>query len=353
MERTSPLAEGGRDGGPVDPRPPRARPLAPIVAALVALVVAVATRERAPDPPSGPASFWVADRGGGALVGLDDDLFPVRRIAWPWPLRLAPRASGGLWVVSAVAGDPRGPHRVTAVDRDGRSVGQVAVPPVVDVAPLGDRLLVVVDEPAARALIEVRATFRCRARPLAFDPTCCAVAGDRWLVGGADGSLHAFVPEAGLELRARLGRRIVDVEPRPGSTSSWVLDAGPPARLMLVGAGLDVLGSIEIEPGWRTLVPAPDGDRVWLTSREGRIARARIDPQAGAGGAVELVVDSELVRLGRGATDGASLVVTSPGAALRLEANGRRAPGQGGFGFAVDVVAAPPARRLDAPFSSP
>lgn len=311
--------------------------LALLVAA--AVVAARWSRVRAfePDERGAGVVFWVADRGGGAVVGLGADLHPHRRIEVPWPTRVVPRPDGGVWVVSAYGADPAGSHRLLALDAEGRELARFELGPVLDVDADALGSSAIVRGLATRSWVEVE--LGRPAQRLLDEPglRCCARSGRLRLAGGDDGSVLVFDAASGRGRARRLGRRIVDARAGPTAGSFWVLDGADPDRLMLLDPTLEPVRVVELGSGASALVPVPGSERVWVV--DAAPARLRL---IGRNGAVELDPGSGPLGLGCVDANGA-LVVARASALARFRTEGAALPGQGGFTLVVDVAAARPA----------
>ena len=285
----------------------------------------------------GPVEFWAADRDASTLVGLDADLFVARRIALPWPVRVVERPGGGVWAVSAVAGDPLGAHRIVRYAADGQPRGSLGIDPPFDVARADDGLIaVVLTAPATRALIHVDDGLTPRTIASSPDDLGCTAIGTSVYVGTESGVVRRHDLATGAVASAPVGTQIGDLAPGPGGRV-FVLDVGAPARLALVDPDLTVVWAVPVGLAAQTVVPIPDQERVWLADTTA--ARAR---RFGPDGVLELDVTLPLSGLDRGvAAANEHLYLTAPGAVLHVDPSGTLAPGQGGFDYLVDIVHAP------------
>ncbi len=75
-----------------------------------------------PRPGPGPVGLWVADRAGGVIHGLDQDLFPVRALEVPCPVAVVGAGSGRLWVASALQDTRWGHHALALLNPDGQPI---------------------------------------------------------------------------------------------------------------------------------------------------------------------------------------------------------------------------------------
>jgi hypothetical protein len=212
---------------------------------------------------------------------------------------------------------PLGPILDLARDPQDRAV-------VVDAGPAGRRVLVLDD-----------GGFVLWERTWA-GASCAAASGTHVHGGCESGGLARFAAAApnAPPLVSPWGVVVADVAagPRPGTW--WVLDAQGANRLALLDSGLGVLWSRLTQLAALHLAPVRGEERVWLADATEPHAR-----RFGSGGVLEIdrpdVLQGGLDRAETTA-DGA-LLLTAPGALLVLDAQGRNAPGQGGFDFLVDV----------------
>ncbi|MDA1265728.1 MAG: hypothetical protein O2816_11670, partial [Planctomycetota bacterium] len=72
-----------------------------------------------PPPRPGPGAWWVADRAGNTVWLLDADLIVVAGFRLCLPVALVPVGDGGVWVLEAIEGTPRGLHRLRRLDPSG------------------------------------------------------------------------------------------------------------------------------------------------------------------------------------------------------------------------------------------
>ena len=290
----------------------------------------------------GPVAGWLADRDGGALVGLDSDRLEVRRIGLEWPVELEVGTDGDLWVACAGPGGPVGPHRLLLVeDESGRIEREFLLGPVLDLESVGglggEVLAVALGSGGAREVVRFARAGAVTTVERGDDAFCVAGAWGCTLVGSERGELRLWGPDGQRLARRDFGGVISDVAPGPEPGCWWVLDAAGGAggqRLALVGR--DLSSRWEVPAGVAALSLAPERglERVWLCDGEGALAQ-----RFGPGGTLELaqagLAHSGATRASWG-QDGL-LWIAAPGALLCLDGSGARAPGQGGFEFLVDV----------------
>lgn len=290
----------------------------------------------------GPVAAWLADRDGGAVVGLDRERLVVRRIALESPVELALGPDGDLWVACAGAAGPVGPHRLLLVeDESGRIERELALGPVLDLESIeggsGAVLAVEFGSTGARQVVRVSPTGAVTMVERSEDAFCAAAAFGCTLVGSERGELRLFGPDGQRLARRDFGGVLSDLAPGPESGTWWVLDAAGGAggtRLALLGRDLAPRWVVPAGLAALTLTPVREAERVWLCDGEGALVR-----RFGPGGSLELAhiglahVGASRASVGN---DG-SVWIAAPGALLCLDAAGGSVPGQGGFGYLVDV----------------
>lgn len=325
-----------------------------VLALCASLAAAAATAPRTERP--GAVRYWTADRDAQAVVGLDDDLLERARCSVRWPVQVEARADGGAWVASAAQGLALGAYRLVRVDSGGVVVRAVDVGAVLDLdAAEGRDAFVLEREPghegddaedATRAPRLLRVAAEDPLEVLAEVPRahCVAAAAGRALVGGDDGSLRLLEarPGGAVLAAADAGAQVVDVAPAGGEPAGrwWVLalEGGGIGRLELRAADLSPLWSVSTGLRPLHMIAVPGAERAWIADVTAPCAR-----RYGPGGALELDLQPvPQLGLDRGAADPAGgVVLTSPGALVRLDSDGRLVPGQGGFDFPVDVGRVP------------
>jgi len=316
-----------------------------VLGAGLALTRGLTLRQVAVRTEPGPVAVWVADRDGHQVVGLDARAFVALRVPIRFPVDLEPRADGGLWVVSAPAGHPLTPHRLGRLDRAGCLRAAAELGTFLDLATLdgGDALVVDRDGTGRARLRRVRADGADEVLAYPAQARCTAGAGGRVLVGTDRGWLVLFDlerPRAGAVRRRWGGGTVEDVAPAPEG-GWWVLTTNAAAprerRVLRLDDELRTLREVPLGARNVRLAPVPGAERVWLVDLERPLAWL-----LGPHGRVQ-VGEVALAHAGlerAAATRDGGLFVVAPGAVMRLDARGRRRPGQGGFEFLVDVALA-------------
>lgn len=315
----------------------------------------------APRAPA-PVAWWIADRDAHQLVGLDRDLHVAARCALRWPVMLAARTDGGVWVARALEGGPRGAHALECLDALGRSRARFELPaPRALCAPGGEGAWMLIDappepplqpeqpesleqpEPAHLLRIELEAGPR-RLASFAGARHLCARSSGELVLGADDGRLWLTDLAGGVRAERQLEGGLAALAPGPRAGQCWALQRAPDARLWLLGAALEPLGVLRTGLAGGCLAAEPGSERVWVAD-----ARRRHVRRFGAAGRLELDwTDVPLAGLRVGAAlrdehapGGGGALWLAPGALLRVDARGTLAPGQGGFGHAHDLARVP------------
>lgn len=287
----------------------------------------------------GPARFWVADRDGGRVVGLDASLFETAEVSCAAPVCVAARADGGAWVLDALLA--RGPHRLLRIDAGGvpRAALQLDGGGALTALDAEDALvLAAAGEGGPARALRVGAggavVFE-RALPGA---RAAAGRGARLAVGFDDGRVALYDLAHGGALTAERAAAAPVLDVAPGPPGMWWVLAGAEPRLYLFDEAL--------APRWDhaplidalSLAPVPGEERVWLVSGAGPRAL-----RCGAFGRAELDLPAlPHAGLGRGAAQASGGVALAfPGAVLLFDARGALELTQGGFDFAVGVDRVP------------
>jgi hypothetical protein len=171
---------------------------------LLAALTAAGCRRSGEVP--GEVVGWVADRDGGALVGLDDELFVVARLEVRSPVALWTEGEGTV-VLEAVDGSPRGRHcrREFGLQSDGEwGLG----PSLEWTAQDRARIRPAAAEPPGELLAAATATFVGEGSPVGF----LELDGGRWWV-----LWPGFVVRAELRAEARGGPELEQSPFAPGS----------------------------------------------------------------------------------------------------------------------------------------
>ena len=307
-----------------------------MAAALVPGALVLGRARCSPRREAARARTWVADRGAGRLIGLDDDLFVTGSLEVEVPVALALRSDGGLWIAAAVEGHPRGAHRLDLVPPRGRPCPVAELGALLDLEVVGGERALAVHRTGGCTLVQTHGADGSEEIVLAVPGAACAAGRPgRTLVGTEDGRLLAV--GAGAVVERALGRRFVDLAPAPVSGGWWALDTGPPSRLLLVDAELAIVSELFPGPA-AAMAPVPGEERVWILA-EGRRAALRLGPR----GELELppaVLSMRGVEAIAATADG-GLLAAAPGALMRLDPRGQPVPGQGGFDHLVGVRCRP------------
>jgi hypothetical protein len=301
---------------------------------------ALSASARAPQASAQPVAAWATDRDGHAVIGLDRELFVAARIGMRYPIEVEARSDGGAWVVSAPDGDPLGGHRLTRLSASGAVLAEADLGIFLDLAASdGGRALVVELVPgAASRVLQIDDNGAARAIDALAEASCVAGRAQEVCVGTGQGLAALYDTSAApvLVQRTQLGGILADVAPGPLEHTWWALDSAGACRLMLLGANLEPLWSVNLGMHAQHLIPSEGvgEERVWIADTTEPLAR-RYGPQ----GALEVESSAlALSGLDRGAAwKEGGVLLAAPGAILRLDGQGHPAPGQGGFDFLVDV----------------
>ena len=322
---------------------------------LLGVVLGFAPGRQLDPAPSSPPAVWVADRDAQRVVGLDSNLIEVTQRPVRWPLEIEARSDRAFWVARAADGTLDGAFELSLHGPRGRVRRTEAFGPLVDLAVLDGVDALVVERRSG----EPNAVWRVRedgARWIALQIgklRCATGRSDRVLAGTDEGEVllsDADGTRTVLDHRS-FGLQIIDLAPGPAPsapTSSdgpgdsspetwWVLglDSAGLGRLLLLGADLEPVWEVGTELRPRHLVPVPGSEQAWIAD----ITAPRVR-RYGPGGVLEIDRDDlQVFGLDRGVAwpDG-GIVLTAPGALLRLDANGDLLPSQGGFAYPVDLA---------------
>lgn len=295
----------------------------------------------------GPVQFWVVDRDAGQVIGLDKDLFQVdvwkqRRPVWAAP------AKAGTWLVTAPGGSAIGRHELLL-----KPPGQPAklitgadnLGPIVDLETQSDgsALLVefgLVGRSSRILLADVQLSeFVQHSGAVAVcgsvqKVTAGAATTTQMVVfvGDDGGRVTRYGPGGVGQAAVDLGGQIGDLAALPGG-GLLVLDTASPGRLIGLDENLAVVWSVATGIAAQAMVVTPGGGQVWLADANQPLAR-----RYGAHGALELSVDLPAADVsgGLGLADG-GVLLTTPGAVIRIDAWGQIQPGQGGFNYLTDI----------------
>lgn len=320
----------------------RAAGLAGLGACAAALASLAASSAQSSGSVDAPVRVWAADRDGQRVVGLDGNLIAVREIPIGWPLAVEARDDGGLWVLRSGNATSSFGMRLTSFSARFEQENETYLERASDLALIdgrdalaiengvgasgADRLWRIAPDGHSRLLLE-HAALVCVA-PFAAGEVLVATANS--LVRLEIGAVPRVLARASLTLRC------VDLAPGPRPGTSFVLDVGPPCRLLLIGSDLAPLWSAAVGFEAHEIVGVPGAERAWLGDAIG--ARAR---RFGPGGALErdLVLSMLAPEHGVEWLGGGALFAT-PGAVLRIDSQGQALPGQGGFQWLSDLARA-------------
>lgn len=294
----------------------------------------------APRAP-GRVCWWIADRDAHQLVGLDRDLHVALRHELRWPVLVAARADGGVWVARALERGPHGAHELVRFDAYAQPHERYELPAV--------RALCAAD--GARAWV-LSAAGAGPAQLLHIEPgreprsiahfagaqLLCALSATELAIGSGAGRLWLVDAAGDVRAERRLEGALAALAPGPSAGQCWALERAADARLWLFGAKLEPLRVLRTGLEGGRLASERGAERVWVADARRRHAR-----RFGAHGRLELDwTDVPLAGLMAGSAEsGGGGLWLAPGALLRVDARGGLAPGQGGFGHAHDLARVP------------
>lgn len=312
------------------------------LSALGALLALALSPDGSAARTTGSVALWVSDRDADQVHGLGADLVPLRTVTVAAPTEVEARADGGAWVLSAEGGGPLGAHRLVRLGADGTQLASTLFGPPLDLAVVDGEDALVVELGLAGLGRLWRVAADGTAALVLEEPglACASGSGTHVLAGTSAGEAillarHVATP---LARRALGGGPLGDVAPAEQAGAWWALDVGGSARLLRLAPDLTTAWSAPVGLHPLHLIEVPGEERVWIADTTA--ARVR---RFGPGGTLE--IDRHELRLS-GLDRGASwlaggLVCVAPGALLHLDAQGRPAPGQGGFRFLVDAARVP------------
>jgi hypothetical protein len=287
---------------------------------------------------AGPLAFWVADRDGCAVYGLDEDLVLARRVRIEWPTAVAGRPDGGAWVLRSSSGAPSGPTRLVRLDSNGAIRSETVFSACASLDSLDDGSAIVLDGSDRVALCDEtgRVEIVYRGREL----TCIAGSKDSFAVWDSQGTLVrvSLDPLGDILARVDLRERISVLESDSDVGHLWALTASECATIHRLDDDLSIEWSAGAGSVGTRLASDHDPNRIWLVDESQSVIR-----RLGRNGVVELereelpiVGPSGAVRDPRG-----GLLIIGAGCVLPLDSTGKTRPGQGGFAHLADVDRVP------------
>lgn len=289
-------------------------------------------------------AFWIADRDGCAVYGLDENLVLARRTLVEWPTAIIGCPDGGAWVLRSSSGASTGSASLLRLNSDGAIRTETVFSACASLDSLGDGSAIVLeegwgeegDDRVLRCDEAGRVEIVYSGRAL----TCISVSKGSIGVGDAHGTLVrvSLDPVGAVTARVDLQDRISDLESDSSANHFWALTTSERATIHRLDDDFVVRWSAEAGSPATSLASDHDRERIWLVDGSQSVIR-----RLGEYGIFELetmglpiVVPSRAVRDLRG-----GLVVASPGCVLLLDATGRMRPGQGGFTHLVAVDCVP------------
>ena len=277
-----------------------------------------------------PVQWWVADRAGGRVVGLDGQLFPQWVVAVPCPVGVA-RAGHGVWVVSVPGGgrhkgsvwtrlgDGSGPGESF---RAGEYAGLVGLP---DGGVLG-----LVGPAPTRQWMHLDRHGRVVRREVFPGATHLAQVEGQVLVTNRVGEVWSFGLDRGMD---GAHHAQVDATPRgvaPGPEGGWWW-LGSNGDLLLLRADLSVRW--RRRAGERAALLAGDGERAWVVPDDRSWAECWDESGSPSGSFAMPLMGARAVRL----TGKGGVLIALPGALLELDPGGGVLRTQAGFDHLVSI----------------
>lgn len=306
------------------------------VGAALALAFALMREMQATPAPPGQTVVWAVDRDGHQLLGLDRDLLIERSVPVDWPLEVEATRDRGAWVLRSEDGQAGSTMRLDRFDAQGSLLTELYLESTRDLDLLdADQALVLERVNASVRLSRVRIEGSLFPILVRADLSCVCGSNATILCGTDNGAVLRIDPRTGAVIaEAQLGGIIGDIAVGPLSGSAWVLDTQGAGRLFLLDPALAVTWVASVGFPSAHLGPVPGQERVWIADTTA--ARVR---RFGPAGVIELdrqnlpAIGLDRVLAWR---DGA--LILSPGAILRIDAQGQLAPGQGGFAWLSDAA---------------
>ena len=288
-------------------------------------------------------AWWVADRAGHRVLGLDADLLSVQELRVDWPLEVEVAASGKLGILRAINGRESADRELLQLHPlKGRTL-RTRIGEAHSLRALGGAGWVCIEGDERLLHVDSEGLSRCLAGMHSLAGV--AVGGRRILIGSSFGALRLLEWNGvGLEelCTRTLGEPLRALARGPGPHEWWALVGAQRSRLVHLDSGLQSLWQQKAEVSARFVAAAGRRAHVWLADHErswagvmgadaARPPTARPDPlfhlptigfEAGA------------------ALPSGGVLLLAPGSLLHLDGDGRLRPGQGGLKYAVDLARA-------------
>ncbi|MBJ75598.1 MAG: hypothetical protein CMJ98_01130 [Planctomycetes bacterium] len=280
--------------------------------------------------PDEPLRWWVADRAGGRIVGLDEGLFAQWVVAVPCPVGVV-RAGDGLWIVSVPGGGRHAGSVWTRLDASSglgvpRRLGEYA-----GLVGLSDGgVLGLVGPAPTREWIHLDRGGEGLRREAFPGATYLAQVGGQVLVANRVGEVWSFGLEQDMAdaRHVQLGGTPRGVAPGPEGGWWWL---GSDGELLLLRADLSVRWKRWV--GERAACLAGDDKRVWVVPDD-RSDAACWDVNGRRGGSFTMpLMGSKTACL----TQRGGVLIALPGALLELGPDGRLLLAQAGFDHLVSI----------------
>lgn len=288
-----------------------------------------------------PVRVWAADRDAHRVVGLDGDLIAVRELQLAWPVAVAPRADGGLWVLRSGNATASFGMRLSSLAADGVEESETWIEAGETLALLDGRDALVVEHGTGPNGVDrvLRVAPDGAARVLLDEPHLNGLCTSRGTVvaGTTDGRLVRYEADGSRKLLAKaLWTASFGALAEGGPPGAFfALDTSAQHRLEFVGDDLARRWSVVLGFDARHIGVVPGEERVWVADVNGSRVR-----RYGPGGVLERehVLPAHALDHPVAFADG--VLVTAPGAILRIDSAGQPRPGQGGFAWLSDLALA-------------
>ncbi|MBI5364430.1 MAG: hypothetical protein HZA53_14715 [Planctomycetes bacterium] len=288
-----------------------------------------------------PVRVWAADRDAHRVVGLDGDLIVVRELQLAWPVALAPRVDGGLWVLRSGNATASFGMRLSSLAASGVEESETWIEAGEQLAVVDGRDALVVEYGTGANSVDrvLRVQPDGAARVVLEDAHLHGLCASRGtvVVGTTDGRLARYEASGSKRLLAKATwtasfGALAEGGP-PGAF--FALDTSAQHRLEFVGDDLARRWSVPIGFDARHLGVVAGEERVWVADVNGSRVR-----RYGPGGVLERdhVLPAHALDHPVAFADG--VLVATPGAILRVDSAGQPRPGQGGFAWLSDLVPA-------------
>lgn len=306
------------------------------VLALAWLVQALAQPMASPAAPGAPR-YRVADRDRCRVYELDADLLLAGRREAGWPLQMAARSDGGLWLARSGNATPDFGARLDLVGRDGAVRGQLWLEAHLDLAAGPDNAAWCIERVDAQTRRLLRVDDDVVPRTLLVDGHLALVRTGReavWCSTDDGRLLQLSTTDGSLTGSSLVPGGVHDLQP-DGAGGCWLLAGSSPRRLLRLRPDFGMQVQFDL-PGTPDVLAhdCRSGGQgapamLWLLDTRARCLLRFEDGGTGVSSLPLPVVEPRLLL----ATPEGGVLLASPGAILRYDRNAQLLPGQGGFGW--------------------